>query len=214
MTFSLNEVEVTAKKATRGAGYSWGLAEEAGKASRWLCSKNLNGCEALASLLELSDGDDLTTRQPITVNDIWQSQSNELCPLLAGTALSDHAFMLRHSSISMASVVQPILLLPFAAAAARQLQSTVTVIWDGVSATTNGTDLCLDTNDEALNAGRAERVEIRIGGKSGPFVPSKSRAVTGAAVWASLCHFAHRTYAPATEESRLSGAGAGTTDND
>jgi hypothetical protein len=30
----------------------------------------------------------------------------------------------------------------------------------------------------------------------------------------SLKQYAHRTYAPATEQSRLSGAGAGTSDND
>ena len=33
MNLSLNEVDAMAKKAARGAGYSWGLAEEAGKAT-------------------------------------------------------------------------------------------------------------------------------------------------------------------------------------
>ena len=33
MSLSLNEVESTAKKAARGAGYPWGLAEEAAKAT-------------------------------------------------------------------------------------------------------------------------------------------------------------------------------------
>ena len=32
--------------------------------------------------------------------------------------------------------------------------------------------------------------------------------------WATLTALAHRTYVPATEASRLAGAGAGTTDND
>ena len=36
MNVSMNEVESMAKTAARGAGYSWGLAEEAGKATRWL----------------------------------------------------------------------------------------------------------------------------------------------------------------------------------
>ena len=31
MSWSLGEIEGLAKKATRGAGYSWGLAEEAGR---------------------------------------------------------------------------------------------------------------------------------------------------------------------------------------
>ena len=34
MTWSLNEIESLAKKAARGAGLDWGLAEEAGKTTR------------------------------------------------------------------------------------------------------------------------------------------------------------------------------------
>jgi hypothetical protein len=33
-------------------------------------------------------------------------------------------------------------------------------------------------------------------------------------IWEALGRFAHRTYVPATEASRLKGAGAGLTDND
>ena len=33
MNFSLNEMEAIAKRAARGAGYPWGLAEEASKAT-------------------------------------------------------------------------------------------------------------------------------------------------------------------------------------
>lgn len=39
MSFALNEIEATAKRATRGAGYDWGLAEDASKAVRWLCAR-------------------------------------------------------------------------------------------------------------------------------------------------------------------------------
>ena len=31
MNWSLNELDAMARKAARGAGYSWGLAEEAGR---------------------------------------------------------------------------------------------------------------------------------------------------------------------------------------
>ena len=34
MTHSLNEIEATAKRAARGAGLSWGIAEEAAKDAR------------------------------------------------------------------------------------------------------------------------------------------------------------------------------------
>ena len=53
MSYALNEVEATAKRAARGAGYSWGLAEEASKATRWLCAKGIDGSAVLAGLLEV-----------------------------------------------------------------------------------------------------------------------------------------------------------------
>ena len=43
MSLSLNEVESLAKKAARGTGYPWGLAEEAAKASRWLAARGVDG---------------------------------------------------------------------------------------------------------------------------------------------------------------------------
>ena len=43
MTFSLNEIEAIGKRAARGAGLPWGLAEEAGKAARWLTARGLPG---------------------------------------------------------------------------------------------------------------------------------------------------------------------------
>ena len=53
MTWSLNEIESLAKNATRGAGRDWGLAEEAGKATRWLCAAGWPGADLLAELLIL-----------------------------------------------------------------------------------------------------------------------------------------------------------------
>jgi len=41
-----------------------------------------------------------------------------------------------------------------------------------------------------------------------------TRATPDAEHWATLNRFAHHTYAPASEASRLLGAGAGLSDND
>jgi hypothetical protein len=56
MTFSLNEVEAMGKRAARGAGRDWGIAEEAGKAARWLTARGLPGPELLAELLTRNEG--------------------------------------------------------------------------------------------------------------------------------------------------------------
>ena len=45
-------------------------------------------------------------------------------------------------------------------------------------------------------------------------LPNATRAAPDPSAWAALTDLAHRTYAPATEESRRLGAGAGLSDND
>ena len=50
-SWSLNEIEALAKKAARGSGCSWGVAEDAGRAVRWLEARGLPGAEALGTLL-------------------------------------------------------------------------------------------------------------------------------------------------------------------
>ena len=118
LNLSLNEVAATAKKAARGAGYSWGMAEEAAAAVRWLAAC---GTEALTT-----DG----TR-------------------LGGTSLPERG-----------------------------------------------------------------DVDISFGGALETPRAPMSRATPAPEVWAALNAFAERTYAPASEASRLMGAGAGTNDND
>ncbi len=72
ITVSLNEIDAMARKAARGAGYAWGLAEEAGRAVRWLEARGLPGLAALLRHLE-------------------RGAPNETSPLLAGATLSDRA---------------------------------------------------------------------------------------------------------------------------
>jgi len=214
MSFSLNEIEATAKKAARGGGYGWGLAEEAGKAVRWLCAHGFDGCKALADLLETIDGADLTDKRPIINNGVWRSPSSELCPLTTGAALSDRAFSLTTEGVIIHSILQPLLLLPFVQAAARQLQGSVTITWPNVSAVCNGAGISWNAKSAAQLYCTADSVKVFFGGESGNVLPAATRAEPNEADLKRLIDFARRTYAPATEESRLLGAGAGTSDND
>ena len=52
--YSLAEIDALSRKACRGAGYSWGLAEDAGKAVRWLTAYGLPGAETLSELLQVN----------------------------------------------------------------------------------------------------------------------------------------------------------------
>ncbi|WP_037308802.1 DUF3726 domain-containing protein [Ruegeria halocynthiae] len=209
MSFSLNEVEVTAKRAARGAGYSWGLAEEAGKAARWLCVQGIDGVAVMAQILAHDLARTPQTHVPADPGNHWAGQK-ALCPLATGALLSDCADRLNVSTITLENVAAPTLLLPFSANAARMLKSCVTVACDVSEVVTDGYDLAITS----AIPNHAERVTVRIGGILTKTRPHHSRATPDPEDWAALTRFAHRTYAPATEESRLLGAGAGLSDND
>ena len=210
MTLSLNEIEATAKKAARGAGYPWGLAEEAAKATRWLCARDADGCGALAGLLERFDGKDVAGLLPQTDRGPWSARDGMLCPLATGAAISDLGHDVAANGIRTEAIAEPVLLVPFAALVARAFKEPVTV--------TAG-DMALCTDGERMSStGPAPHsspgVSLCIGGTIDR--PSKilERADPDPDAWAALLALAHRTYAPATEESRRKGAGAGLSDND
>jgi len=214
MSFSLNEVDGMAKRATRGAGYSWGIAEEAGKATRALSAHGLDGSGLLAGLLErssqLSPGD-LT---PQNTEADWNGAAGLLCPLMAGTTLADYASRIGPREIAIDQVLYPALIIPFAVNAARQIKATLALTWTDIRVVCSGSAFSVQGPDKALNVATCDRLTLRQGGDVGTPLTRQSRATPAPADWATLGSFAHRTYAPATDASRLSGAGAGLSDND
>jgi hypothetical protein len=186
--WSLNEVEALARKAARGAGFSWGLAEDAGRAVRTLCAHGLPGAEALATLLE--------TAHP--------------CPIRAGTALCDHGPPLPEN---FGPVAVPLLLLPFVAWTLRPGDPALSLRWeDGAATVAHGAILACTLSG---NGGAPSIVTLQtLSSPPEATLTRTHRATASAHAIETLTEAAARTYAPATEQSRQSGAGAGLSDND
>jgi hypothetical protein len=114
----------------------------------------------------------------------------------------------------MKNVTQPLLVVPFAAWAALHIKHPLTVSWGSVSATTNGYDLYVDGSDDDLNTPQTTDLSCSLAQDSQNLAEPALRGNVSPDDWAKLNTFAQRTYAPATEASRLLGAGAGVSDND
>lgn len=216
MNCSLNEIEAMGKRAARGAGLSWGLAEEAAKGTRWLAAFGYPGAGVLAGLLELTDQIPAADIAPQSLGaEIWSAPTHRMSPLIAGAALSDCAARLMdRGEIAAENVIFPLLAVPFAGRAALCLGVPVAVQWHGARLVADGRQLSVQSTPEALNARHADRLVFTAPAQmADPRAPAM-RADVAEADWARLDRFAHRTFAPATEESRLRGAGAGLTDND
>ncbi|MYF88446.1 MAG: DUF3726 domain-containing protein [Boseongicola sp. SB0676_bin_33] len=202
MSRSLNEVETIAWKAARGAGYPWGIAEEAAAAMRWLAGRGRDGCLALASLLERTDGTNLDDWSP-EPGEVWSAPGGILCPLMAGAALSDHACQLRQRTHEFGQIASPVLFLPFAGWAAAMIGANLQVTWPGGCAFTDGEALALH-GDPAQDL---DGVTVAVSGEMPETRPVASRAFPDPSAWGRLGEFARRVHAPASEASRRFGAG-------
>ena len=216
MSWSLNEVEGLARKAARGSGLSWGLADEAGKATRWLMAANLPGADMLAGLLHQNDGKDYGALCPASTTDTWAATDGPLCPLITGAVICDHAATLADGKdITLGQTSFPMMLLPFAAGAAQLTGRSIRIAWADTEAAVGPDDALAFTNVTGALAEVVPDVRITATDAHAPAVSKPVlRCDIPEATAKTLGALAHRTYAPDTPESRLAGAGAGLTDND
>jgi hypothetical protein len=219
MSFSLNEVEAMGKRAARGAGLPWGLAEEAGKAARWLTARGYPGAEQLADVLTRNDKQGYAELAPVDVDGVWQAPAGRLCPLITGAALCDRAAEIAEGRvIELGMTAQPLLLVPYIAGAAKLIGTAIAIGWEHVTMIVTQDREIIDGNPNALTARSTDSIRCRrVDDASNLATPAVSvnqpAAPVDAATWSRLAAFAQRTFAPATEASRLSGAGAGLSDN-
>jgi len=113
---SMSEVAALARKAARGVGYSWSMADEAAFATRWLCQQGFDGMATLAELLIYVDRHSPSRLQLRSVKEPWQGDNKGLCPLSTGAALSDFACEPNEQAQPIHGLLAPMLLLPYVAA--------------------------------------------------------------------------------------------------
>jgi len=109
---TLSEIDTTSKRATRGAGFSWGIAEEVGKNMRLLELYGLPGIKNLNKFLK-----DYKVKQfyKITlISEITNANKLPFCPITLGTNFIDQVNLLdKKNNIKISNVAFPILFLPF-----------------------------------------------------------------------------------------------------
>jgi len=212
---TLAEAESSLRKAARAVGLDWGLAEEAGKAARWLAAFNLPGPEIALAQLERLAGVDYAAFAPKCGREPWQAAGGLLCPVVTGAALADRsAQMVAGKDYTLGRTAYPLLLVAILGQAARHHRVAFTTQWSRVRVTCFGdglqiqgerADLLLAECD-AVGCGRDDAASVGMR-------PSTLAYEIDEAVYQRLDKLAFETYVPATEASRA-GAGAGLTDND
>lgn len=215
---SQNEIEQLCLKAARGAGMSWGLAEEAGFAAAWLAMRGLDGPSALLAQLQKANGRAWGDICPVLGPGSFRARDGgHLCPIALGAVLCDHARLpdtaMDHSPLRIGPVDNPVLLLGFLSDLARTRGVTVRLDWPGGTVLLSADGLM--SGDAAVLAAEArleEDLSILTGAADIAAVPAQPLYVP-AETLNDLNGFAMRTTVPASQASRA-GAGSAAGDND
>ncbi len=216
LMFSLNEVEAMGRRSAHGAGLYWGVAEEAGKAIRWLAAHGLPGPELLAKLLKSIEHRGYSEFAPTLTDRVLRAESGALSPLVAGAVLSDLAAEIAVGrEFKFEATRLPLLIAPYAAFSAKLKNITIELCWHGAKLTmTPDSGLLVEGDTEAINVWSVDNIFCQpVAGDIATELPGEKGRAVDTETWDCLNTFAYRAFAPSTESSRL-GAGARLIDND
>ena len=211
MSWSLGETGAIALKATRGAGMTWGLAEEASEAIVWLQGRGLPGVAALCRYLNWYSSH--WSLMPEWTGTLLENTANPYCPFSIGTAISDGAIEIPddcNTEISLGLIRQPLLLFPFVSNCMQEGYGfhigEVSVLF------ALGKEILVSHSDMSniLLVDQAEcfiRPISEVPNKSQPEISSLRLPDCYGGCIEVLNTFAGRIYAPSTELSRSRGAG-------
>jgi len=199
--WSLNEVEANCRNAARGLGLSWGIAEEAGRAARWLSEQGLPGARCVATVLSRIDPDNHRRMAPVSADALHANGGVALCPILTGTVLSDGT--LGPDPVRIGPILCPVLLLPFVAS----LDRPVTLRWSRIGIGVDGRRLWVAGRRAELLCDGCDGIELSPGLPDAPVWDTRQRYAIAPPAATILRALAERTFAPATDESRMAGAG-------
>lgn len=212
---SRNEIEQLCMKAARGAGMSWGLAEEAGFAAGWLAMRGFDGPAVLLAQLQSAEGRQWREICPVVcAQEFRASEGGQLCPIALGSALCDHVALAatQCDRLRVGPVSHPILLLPFLADMARTRGHAIRIDWPG-SCVTVSADGKASGDVEALQRQTRLEADLVADTKSTAADPAKvTPPVVSADTLGALNALAMRTTVPASAASRAGAGAAG--DND
>lgn len=215
---SLNEIDSSVKKAARGVGMTWGLAEEAGNSARWLAQHGILEISALVSVLSMHDNK--RDWVGISANACLTNTSNAclISPFVLGSFITD----LGRDLIAVVSqrefrVLAPILIVPFLSRLAQTYELTLALDWQICRVFFVGGSVSVDGDKRDLLISEPIVISITVAKATASSWPTKLKSgmiLTNENDWIKIGEFGYRTYVPASSKSRQFGAGAGTDDND
>ena len=202
---SFSEIETTSKRASKAAGFSWGVAEEIGKNMRNLEMFGLPGVKNLN--LYLKKIKKTPSEKPKKIEKKNKPNTKEFCPIYCGIAFLDNCKNLESLKIiKFFNVSYPLLFLPFLSRASDIIGKKISVKYEKNNFLLNFDKTIFSNNinnDKAIS--KAKEISVEFLENNNSFSTKE---------WKELYRLSEETFVEETENLKKKGAGAGLTDND
>ena len=201
---SLSEIETVSKRASRAAGYSWGICEEIGKNIRLLEMFGLPGIKNLNDYFDKKKNQKFENLKLINAEN--KSTKFQYCPIISGTSFLDQIKSLDNlNEIKFEGIAYPLLFLPFASRASEIIGKRLLLKFDSYEFLLNFNNNIFSNfiNNKIITI--ANIVTIRL---------LENTDLFSANEWNQLYKLSEDTFVEESDSLKKTAAGAGLTDND
>ena len=201
---SLSEIETVSKRASRAAGYSWGVAEEVAKNIRLLEIFNLPGIKNLNSFFKKKK--ELRLENISLINKDNEANKNGYCPIIAGLNCLDQIRTIDNlNEITFKKVAYPLLFLPFISRSSEVIGKRIFLKIDDSEFLLNFNNNIYSNHAKNEIIETAENIYLKVLENRDSFEEKE---------WNELYKLSEETFVEENESLKQGGAGAGLTDND
>ena len=201
---SLSEIETTVKRASKAAGYSWGVSEETGKSIRLLELFSLPGIKHLNEYFNEKNKNKFENLNRISENN--PSINNPYCPISLGVSFLDQINLLENlKKIEFKNVAYPIIFISFISRSSEVIGKKIYVKIDEKKILLNlNVNISSNFIDQEFPK-KADTIQVNLLENEDNFNKHE---------WNNLYKLSENTFVEESDRLKEGAAGAGLTDND
>ena len=201
---SLSEIETTVKRASKAAGYSWGVSEETGKSIRLLELFSLPGIKHLNEYFNEKNKSKFENLNRISENN--PSINNPYCPISLGVSFLDQINLLENlKEIEFKNVAYPIIFISFISRSSEVIGKKIYVKIDEKKILLNlNVNISSNFIDQEFPK-KADTIQVNLLKNEDNFTKHE---------WNNLYKLSENTFVEESDRLKEGAAGAGLTDND
>jgi len=201
---SLSEIETTVKRASKAAGYTWGVSEETAKSIRLLELFSLPGVKHLNEYFNEKNKNKLENLNLISEKN--SLSNNPYCPIILGVSFLDQINILENSKkIEFKNVAYPIIFISFISRSSEIIGKKIYVKIDEKKILLNLNVNIVSNFIEQEFPKIANTIEVNLLENEDNFTEHE---------WNNLYKLSVDTFVEETDSLKEGAAGAGLTDND